>query len=166
MSTFDQNRVFPVVYTGFENDGTTVIAADLPAGGCVCTVENTGAVDTETSLQEVTRPATANLNRAKKYIVAPGQNLTDINRIVDTATGRRKGGVVFVHDPNHCANAEVRALVTGSVAVGDTLIAVNAQFHLAVATRDAAMIVGAPVAVAREVNASGTNLRTVSPRGQ
>ena len=104
---FHTNRTFDVLYTGYENDGSTVIDADLPVGACVCTVEGASSIDSETGLQKVTRPATANLVRARKLIVAASDNLINVNSIPNaSAPTKRKGGVVTVYDPCHPANQD------------------------------------------------------------
>lgn len=159
---FHTNRTFDVLYTGYENDGSTVIDADLPVGACVCTVEGASSIDSETGLQKVTRPATANLVRARKLIVAASDNLINVNSIPNaSAPTKRKGGVVTVYDPCHPANQEVYALCATSVEVYDSLVPADGSFALVDNdAADAADIEGAIVAYARTANASGSNALT------
>lgn len=159
------NRVMSVYYDGYKNNGSTAIDADLSVGACVCTVEGASSIHEETGLQRVTRPETANLTRAKKYIVADSSNLLNVNSIPDTsgAPTKRKGGVIQVWNPAHPDNAEVLALVASNVAAGDSLIATYDSFSLSDAgSLDAAILNHSIVGVAREDYSSATTPKKVS----
>lgn len=153
------DRYIPVYYTGLENDDSTVINADLPIGGCVLSVELADSLETVTGqkLQKVTRPSTANLARAQKFIVAKNDNLSNVNAAhVSGTANRRAGGIVMVYNPYHPANTQITALIANSIDAGDSLIPADGSFALAENdAADAADIVGSIVGYAREANSSG-----------
>lgn len=156
------DRYIPKYYTGYKIDGTTVVDADVPLGGCLFGLEVDG-VETETgqSLQKVIRPeggSAAALAMAQKYIVAKPDNLANVNSAhPDGTAGRRKGGIVWVYNPYHPANFQMNALIANSIDVGDSLVPVTNDFALGENdAADAADIVGSIVGYARELNSSGS----------
>lgn len=145
------DAIIPMFYDGYLNDGTTVINADLPKGAVLCTVETASAIDTTTGLQKLTRPATAQLATAKKFVVHDSTRFPEINSDDSaTAANKRRGGIIYVYNPNHPANQQVPALVNSSVSVGTNLVATDGQFYLSAQTLDASAIDNARVGVCRQ----------------
>jgi hypothetical protein len=141
---------YSVSYDGYLNDGTTVVAADVPVGGIVCLKDAPNSL----GALVVGRPETATLENTKFIVSAVSR---EVNEIIDTSTNRRRGGIIKVI-PVRGAIGFQDVLVADGVAAADAIIPVNGSFAGAAATSVASVAaIAAYIGYARVANSSGAN---------